>query len=246
MPYDLTKTHYSLSLQKNVAAGSVVDREGVLLQAVLEGGEEVVKKADASAADLKLVGFAVSDNEAIGIIPVVVDATVPAAPGPYTVQLAPYTSVVGTPPNSSMRVLDVTAAADLTEENTGTPASGEFYPNVTTGLITFHSDEAGHSVRIFYRANLTVAESRLRFFQRNINNEAGAIFNSVVVGGGIGEIYTAEYDTNVDWSTGAAILSGADGILTVGGAGTEVPGGRVIHVPNPDGPYLGIAFNFPG
>lgn len=244
MPYNLTKTHYSLSLQKNVAAGSVVDREGVLLQAVLEGGEEVVKKADASASTLKLVGFAISDNETIGVIPVVEDAVVPAAPGPYTVQLA-HTSLVGTAPDSSVRVYNVTGAADLTEENTGTPAATEFFPDVATGLLTFNVAQAGISIRVFYRANLTVAASRQRFFQRNINNDAGAIFNTLVVGGGVGEIYTAEYDTNIDWSAGGAILSGADGILTVGGAGSALPGGRVIHVPDPDGPYLGVAFSFP-
>lgn len=245
MPYDLTKTHYSLSLQKNVAAGSVVDREGVLLQAVLEGGEEVVKKADASASTLKIVGFAVSDNETIGVIPRVEDAVIPAAPGPYTVQLSPYTSLVGTAPNSSVRVELTVAGTDLTEENTGTPATGEFHPDVATGLLTFNVAQAGLAIRIWYRANLTVAQSRQTYFQRNVNNDAGALFNTLVVGGGTGEIYTAEYDTNVDWSTGAAVLSGADGILTVGGAGSELPGGRVIHVPDPDGPYLGVAFNLP-
>jgi hypothetical protein len=245
MPYDLTKTHYSLSLQKNVAAGSVVDREGVLLQAVLEGGEDVVKKAEESTG-LNLVGFAVSDNETIGIIPVVEDLVVPAAPGPYTVQLA-HASLVGTAPNSSVRVEDITASADLTEENTGTPASGEFFPNVATGLLTFHVDEAAHVIRVYYRANLTVAESRQRFFQRNINNEAGAIFNTIVAGGGVGEIYTAEYDTNVDWSAATSIKSAADGLLSDhSGGGTVLSGGRVIHVPDPDGPYLGVSFSLPG
>jgi len=242
--YDLKRTHYSLPLQKDVAAGEVVDREGVVLQAVLEGGEERVKKADASAADLVICGFAVSDNEAIGIIPVVEDHTIPAAPGPYTVQLD-HTSLVGTAPNSSVRVLDVTGAADLTEV-AGAPAAGQFQPNVATGVLTFEATQAGHSIRVFYRANLTVAESRLRFHQRNINNEAGAIFNTVVVGAGVGELWTAEYDTNVDWSSGNPILSGADGILTIGGGGTAIPGSRVIHVPTPDLPFLGIAFSIPG
>lgn len=246
MPYDLKRSHFSLTLQKDVSAGQVVDREGVVLRSVLEAGEEKIQKADASASTYQIAGFAISDNEAIGIVPVVEDLTVPASPGPYTVQLK-YASLVGTAPNSSVRVLDVVGAADLTE-TAGAPASGEFQPNVATGLLTFHSDEAGKSIRVFYRANLTVAQSRLMFFQRNINNEAGAIFNTVAVGGGVGEIYTAEYDTNVDWSTAVpgganAITTGADGVLTIGGSGTTIPGGRVIHVPDPDQPFLGIAFN---
>lgn len=250
MPYDLKLSHFSLSLQKDVATGQTVDREGVVLRSVLENGEERVQKADGTAATYAVAGFAISDNETIGIIPVVEDLTVPAVPGPYTVQLA-HTSLVGSPATSSVRVLDVAGAADLTEEATGTPSSGEFYPAVTTGILTFHSDEAGKAIRVWYRANLTVAEARLRFFQRNINNDAGAVFNTVVVGTGTGEIYTAEYDTNVDWATafpaGAVpILTGADGILTIGGSGTEIPGAKVIHVPDIDQPYLGIAFNLPG
>lgn len=249
MPYDLKRSHFSLTLQKSVASGQVVDREGVLLRSVLEAGEERVQKADAGASTYALAGFAISDNETIGIIPVVESVTVPASPGPYTVQLL-HTSLVGTAPNSSVRV-QVVGGSDLTEENTGTPGAGQFFPNVSTGLLTFNVAEAGSAVTVWYRANLTVAQARQRFFQRNINNEAGAIFNTVAVGGGTGEVYTAEYDTDVDWSTaipgGAnAITSGADGVLTIGGGGTDLPGGKVVHVPDVDQPFLGVAFNLPG
>jgi hypothetical protein len=248
MPYDLKLSHFSLSLQKDVASGQVVDREGVVLRSVLEAGQEKVQKADGSAATYEIAGFAISDNETIGIIPAVEDFTIPAAPGPYTVQLA-HTSLVGTAPNSSVRVMEI-GGSDWTEV-AGAPAATEFQPVVTTGVITFNVADAGKSVRIWYRANLTVAEARLRFFQRNINNDAGAIFNTVVVGMGAGEIYTAEYDTNVDWSTAVpgstgVITSGADGILTIGGSGTAIPGARCIHVPDIDQPYLGIAFSLPG
>jgi hypothetical protein len=248
MPYDLKRSHFSLSLQKDVASGQVVDREGVVLRSILEAGEEKVQKADASASTYQVAGFAISDNETIGIIPAVEDFTIPASPGPYTVQLA-HTSIVGPAvPNSSIRVQEV-GGSDWTEV-AGAPATTQFQPVITTGVITFAAADAGKSVRVWYRANLTVAEARLRFFQRNINNDAGAIFNTVVVGSGTGEIYTAEYDTNVDWSTaypGAnPILTGADGVLTIGGSGTAIPGGKVIHVPDIDQPFLGIAFNLPG
>lgn len=253
MPYDLKLTHFSLVLQKNVATGYVVDREGVVLRSVLEDGEERVMKADASAATYSIAGFAISDNETIGIIPNVEDFTIPASPGPYTVQLA-YTNIVGTAPNSSIRVKNLVAGTGINEV-VGSPNTGEFKPEntagVLNGLLTFNSAQAGVSIRVWYRANITVAQARQRYFQRNINNEAGAIFNSVCVGTGTGEIYTAEYDTNVDWSTAkpgstGVITTGADGILTIAGNGTPLPGGKVIHVPNVDRPYLGVAFNLFG
>jgi hypothetical protein len=134
-------------------------------------------------------------------------------------------------------------------EVVGAPgAATEFQPNTSTGVITFHAGAAGFSVRIWYQANLTVAQSRQKFYQRNINNQAGALFNTVAVGGGVGELYTSEYDTNVDWSTAVpgntgVIMSGPDGILTIGGGGTAIPGARVVHVPNPDNAMLGISFN---
>lgn len=247
MPYDLKLSHFSLTLQKDVATGQVVDREGVVLRSVLVGGEEMVQKADGSAATYAIAGFAISDNETIGIIPVVEDFTIPATPGPYEVQLA-HTSIVGPAvPDSSVRVMEI-GGSDYAEETAPPSGTGKFTPDLTTGVVTFHSADQGKSVRIWYRANLTVAEARLRYFQRNINNDAGAVFSSVCVGTGTGEIYTAEYDTNVDWSTAipggtAAIKTGADGILTIGGSGTDIPGGKVVHVPNVDQPYLGIAFN---
>lgn len=247
MPYDLKLSHFSLTLQKDVASGQVVDREGVMLRSILENGEERVQKADGSAANYRLAGFAISDNEAIGIVPVVEDFTIPASPGPYTVQLSRQ-SLVGTAPNSSVRV-NVIGGADLTEV-AGAPGAGEFQPNVATGVLTFNAAEAAASIRVYYRANLTVAEARQVYFQRNINNDAGAIFNTVAVGAGVGEIFTAEYDTNVDWATAwpggtADILSGPDGILTIGGSGTVLPGGSVVHVPDPDGAFLGVKFNIP-
>lgn len=247
MPYDLKRSHFSMTLQKNVATGQVVDREGAVLRSVLDAGEERVQLADAGASTYSIAGFSISDNETIGIIPVVEDVTVPAAPGPFTVQLS-RTSIVGTAPNSSVRV-QVVGGSDLTEV-AGAPSATEFQPSAT-GLLTFNTAEAGAALRVWYRANLTVSESRQIFFQRNINNDAGAIFNTVAVGGGTGEIFTAEYDTDVDWTTAppggaSAILTGAGGILTIGGGGTALPGGKVVHVPDVDQPFLGVAFNLPG
>ncbi len=247
MPYDLKRSHFSLTLQKDVASGQVVDREGVLLRSVLESGNEKVQKADAGASTYALAGFAISDNETVGIIPVVEDLTIPAAPGPYTVTLK-Y-PIEGTAPNSSARVM-VVGGADLTEV-AGAPAATQFQPTVATGVLTFNVAEAGSAIRVWYRATLTVAQAKLLFFERSVNNSAGSTFNTVAVGSGTGEVYTAEYDTNVDWSTavpgGAGVISsGADGILTIGGAGTALPGGKVVHVPDVDQPYLGVAFNLPG
>lgn len=247
MPYDLKLSHFSLNLQKDVAAGQLVDREGTVLRSVLENGEEKVQLADGSAANYRVAGFAISDNETIGVIPMVEEAVIPANPGPYTIQLK-YTSLVGTAPNSAVRVYDITDDTDLTETASLSPGAGQFNPNVATGLLTFNVAEESHAIRVFYRANLTVAQAKLKYFERFVNNTAGQFYNTVVVGSGTGEVFTAEYDTNVDWTTAwpagtADILTGPNGILTIGGGGTPIPGAKVIHVPNVDNAMLGISFN---
>jgi hypothetical protein len=247
--YDLKRTHFSLTLQKNVTPGSVVDREGVCLRSVLTSGAETVQKADGSAATYQIAGFAISDNEQIGVIPWVEDAVIPASPGPYQVQLH-YNALTGTPPTAQVRVA-YASGAPFTQVNTTPVGAGTFQPivagSVTTGLLQFYSGDAGAAIRVWYRASLTLAQSQQKFYQRNINNTAGILFNTVAVGGGVGEIYTSEFDPNVDWSTAVpgstgVIKTGPDGILTIGGSGTAVPGARVVHVPDPNIMMLGIAF----
>jgi hypothetical protein len=91
---------------------------------------------------------------------------------------------------------------------------------------------------------LTVAEARLKFFQRNINNEAGALFGQVGVGHGHGEIFTDQFDAAEDWATASDPSSGAAGQVVEGGSGSNL--GRVISVPNVNNPLLGLNFDIGG
>jgi hypothetical protein len=138
----------------------------------------------------------------------------------------------------------------MTVEDGDSPgSSGTVGLEPLTGLLTFHADDAGEPIVSTYRYNLTVAESRLVFFQRNINNEAGALFGQLGVGHGHGEIYTDQFDATVDWVSivGASgqILSAALGTVSAGGTGTILDA-RVISVPNVNNPLLGLAFNIGG
>jgi hypothetical protein len=255
MAYDLLHTFSTTTLQKPVVTGQSVDREGVLLRGVLDGGVEAVQKADGSANTYQLVGFAISDNQSISIMAQVETATIPAS-GTYTIQLS-NSNLVGTGGGSTANQIYIirnSTGVAFVQDNaavtptvstanhyalTSTLASG----GTLTGLITFNSADAGVAVTITYRYNLTVAQAQQRFFQRNINNQAGAVFNTVAVLTGVGEIWTYEYDASLAWTAGTAITSGADGILTQGGSGTTVPA-HVIHVPDTTNSALGVAFSF--
>jgi hypothetical protein len=64
---------------------------------------------------------------------------------------------------------------------------------------------------------------------------------------GEASIYTMQYDPSITYTIGATLTAGTTaevlrGLVTVGGAGLAV--GRVIQLPTPADPYLGIRSTF--
>jgi len=238
MSYDLKRSHFSLILEKEVLPGEVITEEGVLLVAALDAatGTEKVQLSAGAGTDV-VAGFAIRDNADNSTTSSVEESTIPTSPNPLTVQLSNNNLVAG-----QIRVVASTTGA-LTEGNPANP--GEFSVSDSTGLMTFNSAQEGEDIVVTYRYNLTVAEARLKFFQRNINNEAGTLFGQVGVGHGHGEIFTDQFDASVNWASNPSITSGANGQLTTGGSGVALDA-RVISVPNVNNPLLGVAFDLGG
>jgi hypothetical protein len=248
MGYDLKRSHFSQILEKNVATGSTVVEEGVCLVASLDAttGEEVVAMSAGASGEV-LAGFAIRDNADHATTSVVEEGTVPTSPAALTITLANNNIVASTPGDGStanMRV-ECPVGTALTLVDGAVAANGQCAVEPATGVLVFHSDESATAYRVTYRYNLTVAESRLTFFQRNINNEAGAIFGQLGVGMGIGEIYTDMFNSTLDWSAGTQPTTGANGLITQGGNGHAIDA-RVIHVPDVANPMLGLAFQVGG
>lgn len=250
MGYDLKRSHFSLVLEKSVKAGEVITEEGVLLVSELDAatGSEVVLPSIGSGGEV-VAGFAIRDNADHATTSEVESVTVPSS-APLEVQLRQnniVTSVANDGSAASLNAIASTSGA-LTLVDGNTPASGEIALEPASGLTTYHADEASQTVVITYRYNLTVAESRLKFYQRNINNEASTLFGQVGVGQGHGEVFTDQFDATIDWSgagTPPPINSGPGGTLTSGGTGTLLDA-RVISVPNVNNPLLGISFDIGG
>lgn len=245
MPYDLTRSYFDRQIQRPVATGQTVDSEGLVLRGLLEDGVEVVQPADAGAANYRIVGFSVSDNESIASDVVIESVTIPnTGAADETVQLS-KTNLVGTAPAVEVMVKRADTGVVMTQQTLvgDVNATNEYFVDAATGLVTFDTADAGVAVTIQYRYNMTVLEARLKFFQRSVNNEAGAVFGEVSVGLA-GEVYTLMYDAAVDWSDASvAPTSGAGGLVTDGGAGTAIPNAEVTHVPTAERPYLGLRFN---
>lgn len=246
MGYDLKRSHFSLVLEKSVLAGSVITEEGVLLASVLDAATGTERVLPTTGSNDIIAGFAIRDNADHATTSEVESVTVPSA-GPYEVQLRQNNLVASTPGNGSTAALSAKdGSSQMTNDDDSSGGAGQVGVDDVTGLLSFNVAEAGKTIVVTYRYNLTVAESRLKFFQRNINNEASTLFSQVGVGQGHGEVFTDMFDASADWSVATAIKAGADGILEdQGGSGTALDA-RVISVPNVNNPLLGIAFDLGG
>jgi len=249
MSYDLKRSHFSLILERKVTDALTVTEEGVVLVAVLDAatGTETVQLSAGSAGEV-VAGFAIRDNADNSTTSVVEEASVPAT-GDLEIQLSNNNLVASTPGDGSTSSLRVAPAATPLSEYTivdgASPSSGEVGNEPVTGLLTFNAAQAGVAVVITYRYNLTVAEARQTFYQRNINNEAGALFGQVGVGQGHGEIFTDQFDATAEWGASNQIVhTGANGLLAI--TGGQLIDARVISVPNVNNPLLGIAFSIGG
>lgn len=236
--YDLKRSFFQNTLTKQVATGQSIANEGSVLVAVEESGAEKVQLSAAAAGET-VVGWSIIDQYTPAERVTSESGSVPAA-APFTINLA-HTNLVGTAPAAQIRVWDATGAADLTQV-AGAPAATQFAVNVTTGVVTFNAAEAGDTIVVYYKYNLTVQESRMLYHDRHVNAGASAEWGVAEVGQGQGEIWTDQFDVTQNYAGLAAnaLRSGATGLVTVGGNGT--PLGRVIHAPTADLPLLGIAF----
>lgn len=236
---DIKRTFYTWSDTQPVATGKTVSEEGQGLVCVMENGVEKVMPAEAAVGE-KVVGFAMFRQLTFSTAAVVEDHIVPTA-APFVVELGKQHIIAG-----QIRVLDVVAAADLTPALASPPAAGSFFLDAAHGTVEFDIAQAGLTVRIFYRYDLTVAESIQQFYQAPTNMPDPNFFSQVGVGKGKGRVFTMYYDQSVNWAdpTVVVALAGAPtpGMLCNGGAGPVVPNARVVSVPSPVDPYLGVEF----
>lgn len=233
----------SLKRSKDMITGLNVTAEGAVMCVALEGGVEKVKNSTGGASDV-VIGFSELDNEVFTEDVKVEQHTVPAV-SPYTVQLN-HGALVGAGPYE-IRVTKVVAGTDCVQ-NVAVGANQFYVTDVANGVVTFNVAQAGLLVEVIYRHTLTAVEAtQLVPGVRPINNAAAAQLHSCTVLGGVGEVYTKEFDVTTDYRTGTLYTSGTVlGRLHMGssGGGTDVSSlMRVIKVPTVADPFLGVAIN---
>jgi hypothetical protein len=223
---DIKRTFYTWSDTQPVATGKTVGEEGQGLVAVMEGGVEKVMPSEGLAGE-KIVGFAMFRQLTFSTAAVVEDHVVPTA-APFVVELGKQQILAG-----QIRVLDVVAGVDLV------PVAID----LAHGTVELAAGDAGKTIRVFYRYELTVAQAIQQFYEAPTNMPNPNFFSQVGVGKGKGRVFTMYYDQSVNWADAAVVPAlAAGGMVCNGGVGPVIPNARVVNVPSPADPYLGVEF----
>lgn len=240
MAFDLKRTFCSQTIGRPLAAGTLIQQEGLILCAVLEDGVEKLKLVDVIQGGELPLGYSKTADSLPDRTSAVEMVTVPSAPASLEADLRNRNLVTG-----RVRAVD-SAGVVLTIDPVfaGAPAANTVKIDLGQGRVKFHANQAGLDVTFTYLYYLTLTEAKQKFGERFINNRGlHAEFGFCEVGSGHTELYTDQYDASVDWSVGNPILLGDAGQLVQAGAGPVLKA-SVIHVPGVDSPYLGVRIHF--
>lgn len=232
---DLKRTFYTWSDTQPVAIGKTVSEEGQGLVAILEGGVEKVYPSEAAPGE-KIVGFAMFRQKTFATSAFVEDKIIPTA-APFTVELSNTNLIVG-----QFRAYSFADMADFLVVPGPAPLAGQVVVDSVHGTLLFNVADAGKTVRMYYRWTMTVPQSILHYYEAPTNMPDPNFFAQVGVGKGKGRLFTMYFDMSVVWDGAVVPALGADGRIVDGGVGPAIPNARVVSIPTPVDPYLGIEF----
>lgn len=234
--FDTTRSYYSDSKERAVAPGATFTAEAQFLIYVSDGAGGVAVQASAGGAAERPAGWLLSDALRISTEVIVEEVVVPAV-APYTVNLKNTNIVSG-----SERVVNIGTGVALAE-NCPVPGAAQYCLVDATGLVTFNAAQAGVSMRITYRYNMTLEQILNKYHERSINNRWQDYFGTCSVMSGEGEMFTDQYDTTQAYAVGDIIYTGAGGRVTSAAGGVQV--GMVTQVPGVNDTFFGVKFNLP-
>lgn len=223
-------------VERQVAAGAQIENEGVILVEAMEGGvAKVSVKATVDGSE-KIAGVA--------LLPYMLPASTTAAEKfmvPAEGSLVFSLRNAGLVAGQSRAMVE--GGSDLTVDETSfsaTPATGTVKVDLAGGRVKFAAGDAGKAVTFLYAYNLTVAQARMRFHERSINNrDVVGHMGLVGVAKGYVEFATDQFDVTKDYTAGSALTLGDNGQITIGGSGAALPGAKVLAAPDLSGSIQG-------
>jgi hypothetical protein len=246
---DFTRSRFEWKRQFQVSPTANIIEEGSLLQRIVgpSGSDEVVTLS-VMAGGQRPVGISLQSRITATTFTAVQDIVVPTA-APFTVQLAHTTLVVtgGGFGEAALWDYDVAAPNNAMVPVAPPPPPAPAVPaNVTVapnGLLTFDVAEAGHHIRVTYRYVLTSIERDELLRQSHVNRGAEDQFGLMTVAVGHCVVYTTMYLCTATYAVGDQLYLDANGIFSKNAGSTAF--GRVISLPTPSDPYLGVEYITP-
>jgi hypothetical protein len=248
--YDFTRSRFEWKRQFEVSpTTNIVEEGGMLTRLPGPAGNEVVQQSltGVMGTGEALAGAALISRITADTFTDVRDYTVPANPGPWTIQLPHANLLITAPALAEAYVWDNTAAAALTviaHIAVPAPAATQVDIDPVTGLMTFNTAEAEHDVTVTYRWNLTAVERDLILRQSHVNRGAEDQFGLMTVGYGDCLIFSSMYEASSPYLVGDSLYLLGNGCVTATNpGGGELNFGRVVSPPEPGDPYLGFEYN---
>lgn len=237
MSFDLKRSWAQVRLGRDLAAGTVVEQEGLILCRTLEDGVEKAEIVASVSGSEEVLGYAITADSLPERTSEVEEVVVPSS--------GPSNALEADLRNSNLvsgRVRVEVNGTALTVNTTfsGAAADGEVKVDLAKGILKFHDDEAGETAKVTYLYDLTLQLAKQRFGERHINNRGlHEIHGAIELGSGLIELYTDQFDASADWASAANVKLGDGGILTAAGAGPNL-NLKVVNVPNVNNPFLGV------
>jgi hypothetical protein len=225
---------------ENVALATTGLEEGVALLGLMEDGEYVVKLSDGTT-NLSFAGFAQSERQTPTLLPVCRQYKALNLTGGGVGFVLPRANVGGV----VVRYTDGNGTK-LTL-GSSTPSAGEYYISGTT--VTVNVADLNKLIQMTWMFSPTQADILAGVGGDNTPTTVGTLVGQYRTTNVIKEaddLRISNFDPAIDWdawvpATGLKVA--ANGIVTTAaGTGVAITGARVVHAPDTDSEYLGIAF----
>lgn len=211
--------------------------EGAFCSVVLEGGSAKVAPCTGATGEI-LAGFARSQFLNPTTSPRTEDVVVSSS-SPYVATLARTPLLPTTKVGAAFVAAGTGIAGTALTYNASPAATGDFAISGTT--MTFHSSDAGKTIRVTYNYNLTVIEAQALYGQ-GVNDGGQSVTQGLDIVTDAQVLYTDMYDPSDAWHLGGPIYTQAGGKITLKTGGTLLPRCYVVQAPNGTGlnSFLGV------
>ena len=242
---DRKSIHVSEQVDRNVAAGATISDEGMILCETIQNGASVVFVQATPTGSELIAGVSLMPYQLPSNMTLEQQFVVPSS-GSLVFQMR-FANIL-----SGSELASVVGGGYLTIDETAfsaTPPTGTVKVNLATGQLKFAAGDATKVVNFICRVSLSVAQSRLIFQERALNNRnLVAEYGQVGVLKGYMEISTDQFDSSQDyttWSSSNPLRLGNNGQITLGGSGPVLPQAKVLAAPDLSGslqgPFLRIS-----